>query len=156
MKSKSSQPGNRNTDSELLGPWELNPEGGRQVKTKLRQTGREQKTSCGEKFRSCYYKHFNFSVSIMLFLLQKDKVSFLSWHEDPPGFRSSPQINKEKTNVSLQLSSCVFNKRKVVPSEAHLVPGTCLRQRTGPSVNPPWATLKSLSAQRPWTHQSNV
>ncbi|KAG7232934.1 hypothetical protein INR49_007920 [Caranx melampygus] len=35
------------------------------------------------------------------------------------------------------------------PSSPHLVPGTCARLRTGVSVNPPWTTLKSRSAQRP-------
>lgn len=43
---------------------------------------------------------------------------------------------------------------RVVSLETHLVPGTCLRPRTGPSVNPPWTTLKSRSAQRPWTQHT--
>lgn len=36
-----------------------------------------------------------------------------------------------------------------VSSRSHLVPGTCVRRRTGPSAKPPWTTLKSRSAQRP-------
>lgn len=48
----------------------------------------------------------------------------------------------------------IFAWKPVKWDRLYLVPGMCLRQRTGASVRPPCTTLKSRSAQRAWTQHA--